>query len=191
MGKNKLWKLKTTVYGLCDAPRVWYISVKEVLLKAGAEKSKFDDSIFFWHRNVKVQRLICCHADDFFWGSTNDFEKSVIQKLRENFVTSPEECESCKYLGLKIVQKNHCIYLDQKLYIEEIKEVAIDTKRKMSKEAQLTTGEAWQLRGIAGQLNGTSSQMRPDMSFCACKISTSIKDATISDLIHAKKISEG
>ena len=27
----KLWTLRTTVYGLCDAPRVWYLSVKEVL----------------------------------------------------------------------------------------------------------------------------------------------------------------
>ena len=65
LGTKKLWKLKTTVYGLCDAPRVWYISVKDVLLKAGAEKSKSDDSIFFWHRNGKVQGLICCHADTF------------------------------------------------------------------------------------------------------------------------------
>ena len=29
---------------MCDALRVWNISVKEVLLKAGAEKSKSDDS---------------------------------------------------------------------------------------------------------------------------------------------------
>ena len=36
-GTTKLWKLKATVYGLCDAPRVWYMSVKEVLLKAGAD----------------------------------------------------------------------------------------------------------------------------------------------------------
>ena len=41
-GPENLWKLKTTVYGLRDVPRVWYISVKEVLLKAGTEKSKFD-----------------------------------------------------------------------------------------------------------------------------------------------------
>ena len=27
---NKLWKLNTTVYGLCDAPREWYLSVKRV-----------------------------------------------------------------------------------------------------------------------------------------------------------------
>ena len=79
------------------------------------------------------------------------------------------------------------MYLLQKLYIEELKEVAIETKRKMSKEAQLTTCEARQLRGLPGQLNWTSSQTRPDMSFGASEISTSIKDATINDLIHASK----
>ena len=102
---KKLWKLKTTVYGLCDAPRVWFISVKQVLLKAGAEKSKLDDSIFFWHRNGKVQGLICCHVDDFFGGGINNFEKTVIQKLKERFVTSAEELESFKCLGLNIAQK--------------------------------------------------------------------------------------
>ena len=43
----KLWKLKTTIYGLCDAPRVWNLSVKEVLLKTNAVKSKFNDSVFY------------------------------------------------------------------------------------------------------------------------------------------------
>ena len=88
------------IYGLCDTSRVWYISVKEVRLKTGTEKSKFDDSIFFWHRNGKVQGLIYCHVDDFFWGSTNDFQKTVIQRLKESFVTSPEELQSFKYLRL-------------------------------------------------------------------------------------------
>ena len=76
--------------------------------------------------------------------------KRFIQKLKESFVTSPGVLENFKYLGLNIVQKNDCIYLDQNLYIEELKEFAIYTKRKMSKEAQLTTGEARQLRGVAG-----------------------------------------
>ena len=81
-GTKKSWKLKKTVYGRYDAPRVWHISVKEVLLKVGTEKSKFIDSIIFWHRNDKVQGLTCCQVDDFFRGGTNDFEKTVIQKLK-------------------------------------------------------------------------------------------------------------
>ena len=43
---NKLWKYKTTVYGLCDAPTEWYQSVKE-LLATGCVKSRYDDAIFY------------------------------------------------------------------------------------------------------------------------------------------------
>ena len=47
----------------CNASRMWYTSVKEVLLKAAAERSKFDGSIFSQHWNARVQGLICCHVD--------------------------------------------------------------------------------------------------------------------------------
>ena len=57
----------------------------------------------------------------------------------------------------------------------------------MSKESPLTTEEAWQLRGLAGQLNCTSSQTRPDMIFGACEVSVSIKDSTVNGLIVANK----
>lgn len=42
---KKLWKLNTTVYGLGDAPRAWYLCVKDELLKIGVMKSKFDNAI--------------------------------------------------------------------------------------------------------------------------------------------------
>ena len=37
---TKLWKLQTTVYGLYDAPRVWYLSVKEVFKKIRCNKEQ-------------------------------------------------------------------------------------------------------------------------------------------------------
>ena len=37
-----------TVYGLCDAPEVWYLRIKEVPEKFGMLKSKFDDVLFYW-----------------------------------------------------------------------------------------------------------------------------------------------
>ena len=46
-------------------------------------------------------------------------------------------------------------------------------------DAHLTVTEAQQLRTLAGQLNRTSSQTRPDISYQACEVSTSIRNATI------------
>ena len=37
---SNIWKLNITAYDLCDAPRVWYISVKDVLMKTGTKKKK-------------------------------------------------------------------------------------------------------------------------------------------------------
>ena len=57
-GTDKLWKLQTTVYGLKDAARVWYLPVKEELIKVKAVMSKFDEAVCpelmancmeFWH----------------------------------------------------------------------------------------------------------------------------------------------
>ena len=103
------------------------------------------------------------------------FPNNEVRKVSKSFVTNQEDFQSC-------------VDLDQKSYIDELQEAAIGKKKKKNyKGAQLTTGEAWQLRGLTGQLYWTPSQKRPDMSFRTCEISTSIKAKKISDLIHANK----
>ena len=42
---RKILKMNTIVYGLGDAPRAWYVCVKE-LLKTGGIKNKYDNAIF-------------------------------------------------------------------------------------------------------------------------------------------------
>ena len=44
--KHKVWKLKTCIYGLGDASRNWYISVKEKIVQLGAKVSKYDPAVF-------------------------------------------------------------------------------------------------------------------------------------------------
>ena len=34
VGGNRLWKLETTVYGLADASRIWYLTLQEKLFKS-------------------------------------------------------------------------------------------------------------------------------------------------------------
>ena len=97
LGTKKLWKLKTTVYGLCDAPRVWYISVKKFFWRLGLRKVSLMTQSFSGIGMVKYKDWFAVMLI-LFWGGTNNFEKTVIQKLKESFVTSPEEFESFKYL---------------------------------------------------------------------------------------------
>ena len=49
-------------------------------MKTGLKQSKFDDSIFYWYNNNKLEWLICCHVDDFVWGETKHFAESLINR---------------------------------------------------------------------------------------------------------------
>ena len=57
-GTDKLWKLLITVYRLCDDPRTCYLRIKEAFEMSGMLKSKFDDAIFYWLSNVKLEGVI-------------------------------------------------------------------------------------------------------------------------------------
>ena len=68
-----LWKLNTTIYGLNDSLRSWYLNVKEELIELGAIVSKYDPAIFIWYNQSKVNGLLCTLVDDFFFGGTELF----------------------------------------------------------------------------------------------------------------------
>ena len=72
-------------------------------------------------------------------------------------------------------------------YINKFKEVEISQEKRNNKFLPLNKDEARQLWGLAGQLIQISSQTRPDVAYNACEVSAAITDATINDLIMAKK----
>ena len=105
----------------------------------------------------------------FVGGGSEQFQSTIIGKIRETFSISQEEFTNFKYLGLNKKQTNGCISVDQNLYIDELSEVEINSEQK---HAQLNKEEARQLRGLVGQVNWVSSQARPDMGYSACEVST-------------------
>ena len=63
----KIWRLKKTVYGLADAPRVWYLRLKEELLKLGVTSSTYDQGLFYWHSLKGLEGILVCFVDDLLW----------------------------------------------------------------------------------------------------------------------------
>ena len=101
---------------------------------------------------------------------------------------SSQESETFKYLGLYIDKKNDVITLHQIPYINKLKECDIEKSSKELRHAKLTDSKAQQLRGLAGQLNWSSAQTRPNMCYHACEVSTSVKDAIIIELKNANEV---
>ncbi|KAK4298329.1 hypothetical protein Pmani_029324 [Petrolisthes manimaculis] len=77
---NVLWKLLKCVYGLNDAARKWYLTVKTFMLKMGCTKVKTDPAAFYWYDDGELCGMFLMHVDDFLWGGTKRFENVVIAK---------------------------------------------------------------------------------------------------------------
>ena len=48
--------------------------------------------------------------------------------------------------------------------------------------------EKRELKAIAGQISWIATQTRPDLAYDACEISTSVKNATVEDVMQANKV---
>ena len=68
-----VWKLSKCVYGLTDASRSWYLTVKDELLKLGAVASKLDEAIFTWYCGDKLHGIMTTHVDDFCFAGSKIF----------------------------------------------------------------------------------------------------------------------
>ena len=182
---NKLWRLKRSVYGLVDAPRVWYNKLCDEVCKVGATKSMYDSSLFFYKHEGTLQGALCCHLDDCFFAGSNLFHETVITHIRNTFSLSKEHSLSFKYLGLEVQQIDDGIIIHQDSYIQSITGITADLSDSKTK---LSTSSLRQFKGLIGQLQWTAKQTRPDISYDTCVLSTKVKSASLGDIKKANKL---
>ena len=184
---NKVWKLKRCLYGLNDAPREWYNKLSEKLVNLGGQVSLFDKALFMWHKESKLVGVMTIHVDDLIHCGTDEWEKSVLKKVKEEFKISKTGIQNFRYIGLEIEQNESDIFVNQQPYIMQLEEIKIDADRKKDIHSKLTEEETKLLRSACGQLLWVTSQTRPDMAFGSCKASNYGKDATIESLLEVNK----
>ena len=187
---GKLWRLRKTVYGLCDAARAWYLRVKEELLKLGATACSLDSALFSFKSEDKLEGVVCVYVDDFLWTGTKRFETSVIKKLSNLFLIGSVESGAFKYVGLNIQYQSqgHGLSVDQIQYASSLEPVSVSRKRANEKSSDLSEEERAEYRSTVGQLNWIATQTRPDIAFDVCELSVSYPCATVGDLLRLNKV---
>ena len=186
---EKIWKLRKTVYGLADAPRVWFLRLKEELLRLGVTISTYDQGLFFWHSSETLEGILICFVDDILWGGSKLFEDRIINKLRQTFDISKEDSTVFKYIGIDLQQSSDkSVKINQASYVKSINPLLIDSSRKSNKNDPVTKEEKRQLRGAIGQMNWISGISRPDTCFSVCEASTNLKHANVESLLQMNKI---
>ena len=173
---SDVWKLKKCVYGLVDASRNWFLSVKKELGRLKCEQSKLDPALFYWHKDNKLEGLFLMHVDDFLWAGSDQFKQTVINPLKQTFRCGKEMDNNFRYIGLDIEQSEGNILLHQQEYTEELKQVDsnVDVRNEGYPEA-------------VGQLHWIASQSRPDLCFDVLDLATV---CDVSDMKLKSKINK-
>ena len=183
---DKLWKLNKAVYGLNEASRQWYNRVSHELIRLGMERSKYDEALFYLRTNEILFGMIVVHVDDFLFGGTAQFHKSIIEPIKSVFEIGRICRPPLIYLGLEINQTESSITVNQNEYINSLNEIHIvdnkDNNRLLNKD------EHKQYRRICGSLNWASTQTRPDISFDVAMISANVNAPTVKHMKMANKI---
>ena len=187
---GKIWKLKKTVYGLCDAARAWYMRVKSVLTELGVQKCPLDNSLFFWHVNGILEGVICIYVDDFLFAGTKDFVDKIIMRFMKKFQIGNTGNVNFTYVGLRINSYNDGLTLDQDHYIRSLSSITISKERALNKNDDLDKKELAAFRTLVGQLSWISTHTRPDIAFETCELGSLFTGAKVSDLMRLNKLVE-
>ena len=179
-------QLHKAVYGLGDASRVWYFTVKECLLNLDCSQVKSDPAIFYWYTQNKLHGIFVMHVDDFLYGGTKEFHNWVIDNVRNQFKIGSHETGAFTYVGLNIQQTDDGIIMNQKSYIKSVQPIQVQKNDKGGSEI-LDKANSDNLRSLIGQLNWLGTQTRPDCSFDVLELSTSLKQPVKEDVKRANK----
>ena len=91
---------------------------KSVLLSLNFKMSKGDPSIFYFHKNDKLSKIVAIHVNYFLWAGEVSFAKDATPAFWKFFVISITSKNAFCYLGLELNQNiQNYITLDQIHYI--------------------------------------------------------------------------
>ena len=182
-----VWKLKKSVYGLVDAPRMWYRKVCAEVLHLGGVVSLFDPAVFYWHDNEEPMGFVCLHVDDFWWTGNENFRRTVISGFEKVFTVGSVSSVPRNYLGLCIDSAMSGYSVSQQAFHETLCEMPL-THSKDEKTRPTTPEEKKELRGIIGKLLWLSVQTRPEISCSLSQLSSNLKESNVSDILAANKL---
>jgi hypothetical protein len=113
--KGLVWKLKKSLYGLKQSPRMWNLKLHSVLLKNGYTRSKLDYCLY-WKICARKLVLVAVYVDDLIVASCSMDAIGKFKQLISMKFDAKDLGDLNFILGLRILRnrKNKTITIDQK-----------------------------------------------------------------------------
>lgn len=113
--KNPVLRLKKALYGLRQAPRLWYRKLTDALKEFGFVRSELDHSVW-----LKKSCIVSIYVDDILVAGAN---QDIIDQIKKDLSSRFEMVDSGLvnfFLGLTVKRDKHGYGLTQEHYIDRI-----------------------------------------------------------------------
>jgi hypothetical protein len=192
-GADCVLKLHKSLYGMSDAPLMFFELLKENLQSVGFKQFTHIDPCLFVHK-----KAICLtYVDDCLWfGRDGKALDALIDEMKGKMDLTVESKDVSNFLGIKFTRNGDTIELKQTGLIDKIIEATgmQDCNPKPTPADPKTLGkdpngqpfnESWSYASVVGMLLYLSGNSRPDIAFAVNQAARFTHDPKES---HAKGI---
>ncbi|KAJ0508396.1 putative RNA-directed DNA polymerase [Helianthus annuus] len=173
-------RLKKSLYGLKQAPRAWYTRFENFITSKGFRSSTCDQSLFVYHQDASNIAYLLLYVDDIVLTASNDrLLNDIIGTLSREFAMT-DLGRLHHFLGIKVTQQKHGIFLSQAQYAKDIIARAsmssckpcatpVDLSSKLSANDGPLFSDPTLYRSLAGALQYLTFT-RPDLSYAVQQV---------------------
>lgn len=180
------------IYGLTNAPRIFWLDADEKLTRLGGEVHGIDKCMWvFYNQKGDVCGRVGAHVDDFLiMGDHGDSDWIRIRKsISQMYSWSPWKKGQFVFAGVHIHQhQDFSVFLSQENFCNDLRPITIDNERQRPKDDQLTSREISQCRGLIMKAQWRAIQTAPQ--YC-CRIglaSSALTKPTLATMKEANAI---
>lgn len=162
---DDVWKMNKVPYGMADAPRAWYLTIRAFLLENKFAQVAGEPCAFVLYEKDCLVGHILIHVDDGIMAGTSTFLKTWRQKLADHYKIKQFKDGDFVNCGLRIRREDDGWFVSQDQYVEKLEEVKLDTKRRLNDP--LLPKDLLLVQTVGGSVIWAASQTRPDLNFGA------------------------
>jgi len=190
-------RLNKSLYGMTDAPLIFFELLKKNLKKVGFQQIEHLDPCLFVHK-----KAICLtYVDDCLWfGIDGNALDKLIQEMKDTGMDlTIESNDVSAFLGIQFTRKGETIELNQTGLIDKIIEtVGMQDANPAAVPAEVKPlgkdkngahhSESWNYRSVVGMLLYVAGNSRPDIAFAVHQTARFSHDPRQSHSIAIKRI---
>ncbi|KAK1431920.1 hypothetical protein QVD17_08717 [Tagetes erecta] len=194
---HRVYKLSKALYGLHQAPRIWYETLSKHLLEHGFTRGQIDPTLFMKREN---DDLLCVqvYVDDIIFGSTSESMCKEFEEIMKCRFQMSSMGEINFFLGLQVKQSADGIFINQSKFVEKLLKkfkmqdcqtirTPSDVNCKIQPDPKGKSVDQTLYRSMIGSLMYLTAS-RPDIMYAVCVCARYQSDPKESHLVAVKRI---